>query len=63
MFKFMPIYFLIFLCIGFLIVYSLSPKSKVVVKSPTLENVGKILYRDDNDICYKYEKIIVPCNH
>ena len=61
MVQIVPIYFFISLCIGFLIVYSMSPKPRVIIKNPTPDNAGKILYRDDNNVCYKYHKVEVPC--
>lgn len=59
--KFSLYYFLIAILVGFFIVYITSPKPKVVIKYPTPKNNDKITYIDDNDVCYKYKKINVPC--
>ena len=56
-------YFFISLFIGFFLVYITSPKPKVIVKYPTVKNAGKILYEDDNGVCYKYRAIEVDCNN
>ena len=61
MFKFSPFYFFMALCVGFIFIYSTAPKPKVIIKNPTPENAGKILYRDDDNICYRYHKVSVPC--
>ena len=56
-------YFFISLFIGFFLVYVTSPKPKVIVKYPTVKNAGKILYEDDNGVCYKYKAIEVDCKN
>lgn len=57
-------YFFISLFIGFFLVYITSPKPQVIVKYPTVKNAGKILYEDDNGVCYKYRAVEVDCkNH
>lgn len=56
-------YFFISLFIGFFLVYITSPKPKVIVKYPTVKNAGKILYKDDSGVCYKYRAVEVDCNN
>ena len=46
-------------CIGFFVVYISNPKPQIIIKHPTPENAGKIVYRDDNNVCYKYRKVEV----
>jgi hypothetical protein len=57
-----PIHFFSALFVGFLIVYALAPKPKIIVKYPTLDNVGKTLYSDDNGVCYRYQKVDSKCS-
>ena len=59
--KFILLYFLIAMFIGFIIVYIFAPSQKVVIKYPTLENIKKLKFIDDNNVCYKYKKIIINC--
>lgn len=56
MFTIKPFYFFVGLFIGFLIMYCLQSKPKVIIREPTLENAGKITYVDDNGVYYKYQK-------
>ena len=57
-----PIAFLLSLFVGFFLVYSMMPPPKVVVKYPTPENSGKVVYRDDQGVCYKYAAKKVECS-
>ena len=52
--KVVIIYIIAGLLLGFLIVYLTSPAPKVVIKYPTLENIGTTTYVDDNNQCYRY---------
>ena len=45
--------------IGFLFV---KPPQNVVLKYPTPENAGKIVYKDKNGICYQYKAMSVDCD-
>ena len=56
-----PFYFLISLFIGFFIVYSTSPPPEIIIKYPTPDNVNDIIYKDSNDVCYKYKANEVEC--
>lgn len=56
-----PIYFFISFFIGLFFVYISTPKPKVIIKYPTPENAGKIIYKDNSDICYKYISKEVNC--
>lgn len=53
--------FLIAFCIGMLIVYAKKVPKRVVYKHPTPYNAGKIIYKDKNNGCFKYEMEEVPC--
>ncbi len=54
--------FLMGLMIGFFFVYVLKPTAVVVVKYPSVDNVGKIIYRDRNGTCFKYGMETVECD-
>ena len=56
-----PYYFMISLWIGFFFVYILTPTPDIILKYPTPENSGKIIYKDKADVCYKYEAKEVTC--
>lgn len=56
-----PWIFLISFAIGILIVYISTPLPDVIVEYPTLENAGRVVYRDDANVCYRYEPRPVDC--
>jgi hypothetical protein len=58
-----PLAFFIALAIGLFFTYIYSPPKKIIIKWPTPENAGKVIYRDtDNtDSCYKYKANEIPC--
>jgi hypothetical protein len=50
------------LVIGGIIFFGFKPDTKErVVKWPNPENAGKVVYRDRNGLCYKFESQIVDC--
>ena len=53
--------FFIALAIGLFFTYIYSPPKKIIIKWPTPENAGKIVYKDHADLCYKYNANEVPC--
>jgi len=53
--------FFIALAVGIFITYIYSPPKKIIIKWPTPENAGKIVYKDDSDTCYKYKANEIPC--
>lgn len=65
MFKFTdyinPLAFFIALAIGLFLTYIYSPPKKIIIKWPTPENAGKIIYKDHSDSCYKYEANEIDC--
>jgi len=60
-FKFNIIAFIIAFAIGILFVYLSAPKQKIIIKYPNPYNSDKVVYRGDNDICYKYKAKEVKC--
>ena len=61
MLKISLFYFIISLFFGVLSVYLSQPKSKIIIKYPSIDNLEKIVYQDDNGICYKYQKELTKC--
>ena len=65
MFKFTdyinPLAFFIALAIGLFLTYIYSSPKKIVIKWPTPENAGKVIYKDSADSCYKYKANEVTC--
>ena len=41
--------------------YITNPLPNIIIKYPTPENTGKIIYKDNADTCYKYESNEVEC--
>lgn len=56
-----PYYFFIALVFSLICTYLLTPVPTVIIKYPTPENAGKIIYKDKADICYKYKAEEVSC--
>jgi hypothetical protein len=56
-----PFYFVVALAVGLLFTYLTAPKPTVIIRYPTPENAGKITYRDDADVCYKYKVVPTDC--
>lgn len=56
-----PLYFFASLCFGILVVYISSPIPDVIVKYPTLDNAGKLTYKDEHGVCYRYIAKEVSC--
>jgi hypothetical protein len=58
--QFLPL--LLGLGFGMFFVYVLKPSAVVVYKYPTLDNAGKVIYQDRNDVCFKYHADTVDCD-
>jgi uncharacterized membrane protein YgcG len=56
-----PFYFFIALFIGLFIAYVSTPVPDIIIKYPTPNNAGKIVYKDDSNVCYKYKVDEVTC--
>ncbi len=56
-----PLAFFIAFSIGIFITYIYSPPKKIIIKWPTPENVGKVIYKDKAETCYKYNSKEVAC--
>ena len=62
MIKITLFYFLLALFIGIMILYSIHPRPKVIIKYPTIMNVSKNIYKDDKGTCYNYKKEEIDCS-
>ena len=56
-----PLYFFLAFIIGLVIVYFIEPPHEIIIKYPTPDNAGKIVYKDDAEVCYLYEANEVKC--
>ncbi len=56
-----PLWFFIALGVGLFISYIYAPPKRIVIKWPTPENAGKVIYKDEADVCYKYKAQEVTC--
>ena len=54
-------YIFLGLFIGFFIIYVTSPKPKVILKFPTIDNIQNTTYVDESGQCYKYYAVEIPC--
>jgi hypothetical protein len=61
-FRFNFIAFFIAFFIGILYVYLTTPKQKIIIKYPNPFNANKTIYKNENDICYKYDVKETKCN-
>jgi hypothetical protein len=54
-------FFLISLAVGLFFVYIVDTPKKVIFITPNIDNVDKVLYKDNSDNCFKYEPTEVTC--
>ena len=59
--RIIPKYFFVALFLGLLFSYFNSPEPTIIIKYPTPFNAGKITYKDNAGVCYKYEMEKVSC--
>ncbi len=53
--------FFIALGVGLFLTYIFSKPKKIIIKWPTPENAGKLIYKDNAENCYKYKANEIPC--
>lgn len=61
MIKITLFYFIVSLFVGILILYVIHPEPKIIIRYPTIDNMSKTVYKDDNGTCYNYKKTEVEC--
>jgi hypothetical protein len=59
-FRLLP--FIAGLLLGIVGIYFIKPQETIVYKYPTPENAGKLIYKDKNGVCYKYNVKTVGCD-
>jgi len=59
--KIHPFYFILAFAIGILYCYLTKPKPTIVVKFPSPTNAGKLVYKHDDESCFKFEASKVEC--
>lgn len=57
-----PFYLLIGIIIGVIAILFINPEKSVIFKYPTPDNSGKLIYKDKNNVCYKYSANAVDCD-
>ena len=57
----MPLWFFAGFAIGILYIYISTPKPKIIIKHPTPDNAGKVVYHDNEQNCYKYMAEEIKC--
>jgi hypothetical protein len=48
--------------VGIVAILCIKPEQSVVRKYPTPENANKLIYKDKNDVCYRYTVKKVDCD-
>ncbi len=56
-----PLYFFLALFITLIGVMALAPERKIVVKEVTLENHQDLVFKKNDESCYRYTKEEVSC--
>jgi hypothetical protein len=50
------------LALGIIGILFIDPDKRIIYKYPNPENAGKITYKDNNGVCYKYNANKVNCD-
>ena len=53
--------FIISFAVGLLVVYIVTPIPRIVYKYPSPYNTDKVVYKTNNQICYRYKVKKVDC--
>jgi hypothetical protein len=53
--------FLLAFGFGMFYVYTFQSEKKIIIKHPTPENSGKVIYHDKGENCYKYLATEIDC--
>jgi len=54
--------FILGLIVGVIAILFIKPPENVIYKYPTPDNAGKVIYKDNNGVCYKYSAKEVSCD-
>ena len=55
-------YFIVSFCVGIGYIYMVTPSPTIVNKFPSPYNTKNLVYRDNDNNCYKYTHEKVKCN-
>jgi hypothetical protein len=55
--------FIVAFSLGLLYVYLATPHRKIIIRHPTQDNLGKVIYEDGNGNCFVLKKMGVDCDH
>jgi len=56
-----PVWFFLAFSVGLLACYMFTPPPQVVVRFPSPNNAGRIVYKDEDQNCYAYKADRVTC--
>lgn len=59
--KISAFYFILAFAVGLFYCYISSPKPNIVMKFPSPYNAGKVIYKNNDNSCYKYSAEKVSC--
>jgi hypothetical protein len=54
--KILPEYLIVSIIVTFILLYCLNPEPKIIIKMPNPSEPVSVLYVDDNNITYRYER-------
>lgn len=54
-------WFVVSFAVGLMLCYVMTPPPQVILKFPSPQNAGHVLYHDKDDTCYKYRADRVSC--
>jgi len=50
------------LVIGTIAIFCIKPEKRIVYAYPTPDTANKIIYKDNNSVCYQYDVTAVDCD-
>lgn len=62
-FKINILFIMIGFVLGYIVLKLMYSKPKVVIRYPTINNIGNTTFVDDKGQCYKYYSVEVPCQN
>lgn len=61
MIEIVPFYLILSMFVAFSVLYLISPKPKIIIKQPNINDSVSGLYVDDNKVCYRYKRTEIKC--
>lgn len=59
--KLNPFVFIVSFAVGIFMCYITYPAPQIIIKHPTPDNAGKVIYTDEEENCFKYKAEEVKC--